>query len=159
MMPYGWRSRLRDAALAGLAGWIAGFIVTIPFEVAQAMRYASGYPHHLLKILAEGFLVWAVFTLFMGLVGWLPLAVPVALLVPPRWIVRWRAIVIPLAVAVAFLSLGWRLHLFVWDQYIDGRAVLDAFITAPNLFAWTFAFFLPLIYILLAARRLRALNE
>ena len=81
-----------------------------------------------------------------------------ALLVPPRWIVRWRVIVIPFAVGVAFLSLGWRLHLFAWDQYTDSRAALDAFITAPNIFAWTFALILASVYIVLAARRLRPLD-
>jgi hypothetical protein len=48
--------------------------------------------------------------------------------------------------------------LFAWDQYTDSRAALDAFITAPNVFAWTFALILASVYILLAARRLRPLD-
>lgn len=148
------RRRLRDASLAALAGWLAGFGMTIPFEFDLAERYVNGHEHLLAQTLVQGLVVWACFTLFMAVVAWVPLVLPVALLLSPRWIVRWRWIFIPGSFAAAFLAMGWRLHLFIKENFVDLSTVRGNFLTAPNIFAWTFALVLSIVYVRLAARRL-----
>jgi hypothetical protein len=154
MRGLGWAVRLRYAMLAGLAGWLAGVAVTVPFEIGVAARYLSGQAGSLLRTLAEGLAIWSAFAFFMALVAWLLLVLPVALLVPPRWIVSWRHVLVPLSPVAAALAMGLRLHIFEQRNLKSSEAFLNVFWIAPNVFGMTFALFLTMVYVLLAARRL-----
>ncbi len=81
MMTFGWPTRLKYGVLAALAGWLAGFLVTFPFELALARRYVDGNGHRLPDSLAEGLVVWGAFSLFMALSGFVPLMLPLVLLI------------------------------------------------------------------------------
>ena len=154
MKAFGWQTRLLYALRAGLAGWIAGIMLTIPFEVGVAWRYVNGHTRELPLVLMKGMGVWSCFTLVMAGMAWLPLAVPVALLVPPGWIVRWRRILVPASGVAAIYAIGTRLLLFRADNFTSFDAAYRVFWTSPNVFAVVFACVLTGVYAMLARRRL-----
>jgi len=80
--------------LAALAvGW-PGILVSFPFEFSLAWRYVDGNVHRLPDSLAEGLLCGAAFTLFIAMSGFVPLVLPLVLLIAPARIVRWRRILV-----------------------------------------------------------------
>lgn len=157
MKGFGWWVRVLYALLAGLVGWLAGVAVTIPFEAGVAARYVEGQRDSLLHALAEGTVVWGAFALFMASVAWVLLVLPVALLVPPCWIVRWRYILVPGSVLAAALAFGVRMHLFERVNFSSVQAFLDVFWIAPSVFAVVFAMVLTGTYAHLAKMRLKRL--
>ncbi|HEV2274524.1 MAG TPA: hypothetical protein VGR96_10180 [Acidobacteriaceae bacterium] len=154
MRPFSWLSRLKYAALAGVAGWLAGVALTIPFEYGVAQRYVNGNAGEIPRVLAEGLLVWSAFTFFIAFVAWVPLVLPVLLLVPPAWLVRWRRLLVPCSVLVAGFAMGVRLNLFQHKNFVSEKAFLYAFGTAPYTFSLAFALVLAVVYVKMAARRL-----
>ncbi len=154
MKSFGWQTRLLYAALAGLAGWLAGIVLTIPFEAGVAWRYVNGHSRELPLVFVEGMVVWSCFTLLMASLAWLPLVVPVALLIPPRWIVRWRRILIPLSGVAGIYAIGHRLLLFRAESFTSFDVAYRLFWTSPNLFAVVFACVLTYVYAKLAQRNL-----
>jgi hypothetical protein len=156
MKRLGWSTRLLYATVAGFAGWIAGFLLTTPFEISEAWRYVDGQSRRMAWTLAEGLAIWAAFTLFMAVAGWLLLVWPVVLVVSPRWVVRWRGIVIPASGAAAVLAIGVRLHLFIGENFVDLPAFEQRFFTPQVIFALVFALALTATYCMLARRRLEA---
>jgi hypothetical protein len=154
MNKFGWRIRLQYAAAAGFTGWIAGFLLTIPFELSLARRYLEGQSHGVAFTLAEGLTVWACFTFFMAAAAWVPLVMPFALLVPPGWAVRWRGMLVGAAAAAAILAMGKRLNLFVRDHFVDLPTIEYTFFTSQIVFAFVFAVVLTATYSVLAERRL-----
>ena len=61
MITFGWPIRLKYGALAAAAGWLAGWVITFPFELSLALRYVDGHTRQLPGSLAEGMMVWAAF--------------------------------------------------------------------------------------------------
>src|ERR1700733_3643389 len=115
MNTFGWRLRLKYAMVAGGVGWLGGWVVSFPFELSLAWRYVDGDARRLPQAMAEGMVVWGGFSLFMGMAGFLPLMLPVFLLIPPRWIVRWRGLLIvgaPLAALLAIYARMGLLHVY-----------------------------------------------
>ncbi len=155
MKALGWQTRLLYAVLAGLAGWIAGIVVTIPFEIRVAWRYVNGNTGQMPVVFLKGMVVWSCFALLMAAVAWLPMAVPVALLVPPQWIVRWSRIAIPASGLAAVGLMGHRLRFFQPENFTSFAVAYRVFWTAPDVFAVTFACFLTGVYAILARRRLQ----
>jgi hypothetical protein len=155
MKKFGWRIRFQYAAAAGIVGWIAGFLLTIPFEIALTARYLEGQARGFPITLAEGLTVWACFTLFMAAAAWGPLVLPLALLVPPAWAVRWRGILALAGSAAAVLAMGKRLNLFHKKHFVDLPTIEYTFFTSHIVFAFVFAIVLTVTYSLLAERRLR----
>ena len=135
MNSFGWQTRLRYGALAVSVAWLAGWVAGFPFEFGLALRYVDGHGG-LLVTLAEGLVVWAGFSLFMTVAGFGPVLAPLILLLPPRWVVRWRAVLIPLAPLVAMAAINDRMGLLNWYHVRHPRAVRDFFFTAPNFFCW-----------------------
>lgn len=158
MKGFGWWVRVRNAFLAGLVGWLAGVLASIPFEVGVASRYIAGQSDSLIGALAGGMLVWSGFALFMASIAWVLLVLPVALFVPPRWIVRWRYILVPGSVPAAAIAYGVRMHIFERENFSSVNAFLNVFWTAPNVFAMVFAPVLTATYLLLAKRRAKQLR-
>jgi hypothetical protein len=74
--------------LAALAGWLAAACATLPLEVIELVRNAR--PAQALHDLVEGCALWFGFTGIVCCGLWLALVLIVALLVPPRVIVRYR---------------------------------------------------------------------
>ena len=68
-MTFTWRTRLKYAMLAFLAGWLAGWLVTIPFVVAMAWRYVDAHVRLLPNTVAEGLVIWGAFSLVMSMAG------------------------------------------------------------------------------------------
>jgi hypothetical protein len=158
MNTFGWKVRLKYALLAAGAAWFAGWLVTLPFELSLARRYADGDARLLHDSLARGLAVWGGFTLFMALAGFVPLVLPAFLLVPPRWMVRWRYVLIPAAPLGAMLAIYKRmglLHVYYLHHRQEPR---QFFVTAPNFFVITFALTLVSVYVMLARRRLGRLE-
>jgi hypothetical protein len=159
MTTFGWATRLKYGVLAALAGWLAGVLVSFPFEFALAWRYVDGNVHRLPESLAEGLVVWAAFSLFIAMSGFVPLVLPLVLLIAPARIVRWRRILVPGAPVVAFLAIYQRMGLLRPYYFRHTRAVRAFFVTAPNFFVLTFALVVIWVYVVLAKRRLSALRS
>jgi hypothetical protein len=81
---------------------------------------------------------------------------PAVLVVPPRWIVRWRAVLIPSAGLAAILSVNRRMGFLNMYYFHHPHAVWAFFFSAPNLFVVTFALVVVWVYAVLARRRLRS---
>jgi hypothetical protein len=154
MNTFGWLTRLKYALMAGGLGWLAGCLISFPFDLSLAWRYVDGDARRLPHALAEGMVVWGGFSLFMALTGFVPLMLPGFLLLPPRWIVRWRGLLIPAAALAGFLAIYERmglLHIYYLRHPDAARAF---FFTAPNFFAISFALVVVWLYSALARRRL-----
>ena len=148
-------ARLKDGALAGVAGWLAGWLISFPFEFSLAWRYVDGNVRMLPRTLAEGMVVWAAFSLFMGLAGFIPLLLPLVLLLPPQWIVRGRHVLIPLAPVVGELAIDSRMGLLNAYHLEHTEDLRAFFLTAPNFFVLAFSLVMVWVYVRLAQRRLR----
>jgi hypothetical protein len=154
MTTFAWPARLKFGLLAALVGWLAGWAVCIPFELSLAWRYVDGNGHQLPDSLVQGLVVWAGFSLFMAMAGFLPLMLPLVLLIPPRWWVRWRGLLIPGAPLVAILAIYRRMGMLHLHSLTDWGPVRAFFFTAPNIFVVTFALVVVWAYVGLAKRRL-----
>jgi hypothetical protein len=155
--PFGWATRLKCGLLAAAVAWFAGWIISFPFEFSVAWRYVDGHARLLPEALVKGSMVWGGFTLFMAAAGFTPLVLPAVLLVPPRWVVRWRAILIPAAGLAAILSVNRRMGLLQIYYFRHPHAIRAFFFSAPNFFVITFALVVVWVYAVLAQRRLRSL--
>ena len=155
-MTFAWRTRLKYALLAGLAGWLAGWLMTIPFVVGMAWRYVDAHVRLLPNTVAEGLVIWGAFSLTMSMAGFAALALPLLLFVSPRWIVRWRGFLIPLVMVVAILVLYNRLGLLSGYYFLHPQILYDMFISAPNVYLIAFAPVMMWVYTVLAKRRLSA---
>ena len=155
-MTFTWRTRLKYAVLAFLAGWLAGWLVTIPFVVAMAWRYVDAHASQLPDSLAEGLVVWGALCLFMAIAGFVPLALPLFLCVSPRWIVRWRGFLIPGVTLALILALYYRMGLWNGYYFQHPRILYSFFISAHNVFIIPFALVMMWVYTVLAKRRLSA---
>jgi hypothetical protein len=149
-----WRTRLKYAMVAGAGGWLVGWLVSFPFDLSVAWRYVDGDARRLPLALAEGLLVWGGFTLFMGMAGFLPLILPCLLLIPPRWIVRWRGLLIPGAALAAYLLFDERMGLLHIYRFRHPEAIRAVFFSAPNFFIISFALVVVWLYSVLAKRQL-----
>jgi hypothetical protein len=153
---FGWATRLKCGLLAAAAAWFAGWIISFPFEFSLAWRYVDGNARLLPESLVKGLVVWGGFSLFMAAAGFMPLVLPAFLLVPPRWVVRWRVLLIPAAGLAAILSVDRRMGLLQIYYFRHPDAIRAFFFSAPNFFVVTFALVVVWVYAALAQRRLRA---
>jgi hypothetical protein len=155
-MTFPWTVRLKYGALAGLAGWLAGWLITVPLELRFAWRYVDAHAGQLPVAVAKGMVVWGTFSLFMAMAGFLPLGLPLLLLVSPRWIVRRRHFLIPGVTLAALLAIYYRMGLLHAYHFLHPRDMLEFFISAPSLFVMSFALVMMWVYIQLSKRRLAA---
>jgi hypothetical protein len=153
-----WRTRLKYAMVAAGVGWLVGWLVSFPFDLSVAWRYVDGDARRLPLAMAEGLVVWGGFTLFMGMAGFLPLILPCFLLIPPRWIVRWRGLLIPGAALAAYLLFDARMGLLHIYSFRHPEAIRAVFFSAPNFFVISFALVVVWLYSALAGRRLATGN-
>jgi hypothetical protein len=153
---FGWAARLKCGLLAAAVAWFAGWIISFPFELSLAWRYVDGNTRLLPEVLVKGLVVWGGFTLFMAAAGFTPLVLPAVLVVPPRWVVRWRFILIPAAGLAAVLSVNRRMGFLQIYYFRHPHALKAFFFSAPNFFVVTFALVVVWVYSVLAQRRLRS---
>lgn len=151
----GWLARLQCGARALAAGWLAGVVATIPFEAEVARQYVNGNLHMLPRVLAEGMLVWTVFTLFMALAAWVPFVLPLVLLISPRHILRWRHFLVPVSPLLTVLAMSKRLNLLHAINFRSFAAFSAVYFTAPVIFAAIFALSMTASYMRLMDTRLR----
>jgi hypothetical protein len=152
---FGWATRLKLGLLAAAVAWFAGWIISFPFELSLAWRYVDGNARLLPEVIVKGLTVWGGFSLFMAAAGFTPLVLPAVLLVPPRWIVRRRFLLIPAAGLAAILSVDRRMGLLHMYYFRHPYAFRAFFFSAPNFFVVTFALVVVWVYAVLAQRRLR----
>jgi hypothetical protein len=155
-MTFAWTVRLKYGALAGLAGWLAGWMMTIPFVLRLAWRYVDAHASQMPVAVGKGMVVWGAFSLFMVLAGFLPVGLPLLVLVSPRWIVRRRRFLIPAVTLAALLGIYYRMGMLNAYHFLHPEDIFKFFTTAPNLFVITFALVMMSVYIALAKRRLSA---
>jgi hypothetical protein len=153
---FGWATRLKCGLLAAAVAWFAGWIISFPFELSLAWRYVDGKASLLPEALVKGLVVWGGFSLFMAAAGFTPLVLPAVLVVPPRWIVRWRAVLIPAAGLAAILSINRRMGFLNMYYFRHPHAIRAFFFSASNFFVVTFALVVVWAYAVLAQRRLRS---
>jgi hypothetical protein len=84
------RQRLRAILGAGFLAWLASFAASIWFVIPIARENSFGDPQILLHELFWGFVLWAVWTLWLSALPTLILATPLALFLPPSWLSRHR---------------------------------------------------------------------
>jgi hypothetical protein len=156
MNTFGWRLRLKYAMVAGGLGWLVGWLISFPFELSLAWRYVDGDARRLPHAIGEGLVVWGGFSLFMALAGFVPLMLPGFVLIPPRWIVRWRGLLIVGAPLAALLAIYERMGLLNMYGFRHPEAVRAFFFTAPDFFVIGFALVVVWVYSALAKRRLAA---
>jgi hypothetical protein len=156
MNTFGWRLRLKYATAAAGLGWLVGWLISFPFELSLAWRYVDGDPRRMPLAVGEGLVVWAGFSLFMAMAGFLPMILPCFLLIPPRWIVRWRALLIPGAALAGFLAIDERMGFLHLYRLRHPEAVRAFFFSAPNFFVISFALVVVWLYSALAKRRLES---
>jgi hypothetical protein len=155
-MTFAWTVRLKYGVLAGLSGWLAGWLFTIPLELSLAWRYVDAHASQLPGALAKGMVVWAAFSFFMAITGFVPLVLPLFLLVSPRWIVRRRRFLIPAVTLAATGAIYGRMGLLHSYYLRHSGAMVAFFFTAPNFFVIIFALVMMWVYTVLAKRRLSA---
>ena len=155
-MTFAWTLRLKYGVLAGLAGWLAGWLMTMPFVLRLAWRYVDANASQMPEAVAKGMVVWGSFSLFMAMSGFVPLVLPLFLLVSPRWIVRRRRFLIPGVTLAALLALYYRMGLLTSYNFRYRGGLYHFFISAVNLFIITFALVMICVYVGLAKRRLSA---
>jgi len=151
---FGWATRLKCGLLAAAIAWFVGWLVSFPFELDLAWRYVDGNARLLPEALVKGLAVWGGFSLFMGAAGFTLLVLPAVLVIPPRWIVRRRAVLIPAAGLAAILSVNRRMGLLNMYYFRHPHALRAFFFSAPNFFVITFALMVVWVYAVLAQRRL-----
>ncbi len=155
-MTFAWTARLKYGVLAGLTGWLAGWLMTIPFVLRLAWRYVDAHAGLMPEAVAKGMVVWGAFSLFMAMSGFVPLVLPLLLLVSPRWIVRRRRFLIPGVTLAALVAIYYRMGLLNSYNFRYPRGIFHFFISATNLFIITFALVMMWVYVALAKRRLSA---
>ena len=79
---------------------------------------------------------------------------PSVVLIPPRWIVRWRGFLIPAAPLAAIPPIYRRMGLLNLYYLRHPSAVQEFFFTALNFFVITFALVVVWTYVVLAHERL-----
>jgi hypothetical protein len=156
MNTFGWRTRLKYGMVAGGLGWLVGWLVSFPFELSLAWRYVDGDARRLPHVVGEGLVVWGGFSLFMAIAGFVPIILPCFLLIPPRWIVRRRGLLIPGAALAGFLAIDERMGFLHLYRLRHPEAVRAFFFSAPNFFVISFALVVVWLYSALAKRRLEA---
>src|ERR1700727_102953 len=132
MKTFGWLTRVKYGLLAAVAGLSAGWVVSFPFKLSLAWRYVDGDFRRLPISLAEGLVVWAGFSLFLAMAGFLPLVLPPIVLIPPRWIVRWRGLLIPAAPLAASLVMYRRMGFLNLYHFRNPGALREFFFSALN---------------------------
>jgi len=116
--------RLRKATLAVLLGWAAGFIVTSPFQIVEVLRNSGSNLPLLLSALGYGFLVWMMITMAGVTVVWGGILLPIALLVPPPWLLRHRRVEIGSCMCLSVIAVSYMVH--VWTHfYHDGIGLMN----------------------------------
>jgi hypothetical protein len=153
---FGWATRLKLGLIAAAVAWVVGWIVSFPFELSLAWRYVDGNARLLPEALTKGLAVWGGFSLFLAAAGFTPMVLPAVLVVPPRWIVRWRWFLLPAAGLAAILSIDKRMGFLQMYYFHHPHAVRLFFFSAPNFFVITFALVVVWVYSVLAERRLRS---
>ncbi len=153
MSTIGWGTRLHLGTLAAGAAWLAGWLVSFPFELPLAWRYVDAHAARLPGALAEGLLVWAGFSLILAVVGLLPLLLPL-LLAAPGWIVRLRWVLIPSAGLLAMAAINYRMGFLNMYHVRHPEGPRAFFFSAPNFFIITFASVMVWVYATLARIRL-----
>jgi hypothetical protein len=105
--------RIRPSLIAVLAGWAAAAIVTLPMQIAKILANTFGSPMVLLRSIAEGTFVWALWSLAIAAGGWAFGLLPVILLVSESWLLLHRRNSLILASILAWMVVLIEFH--VWD--------------------------------------------
>jgi hypothetical protein len=150
-----WTVRLKYGVLAGMAGWLAGWLMTFPFVLRHAWRYVDAHASQMPVAVAKGMVVWGAFSLFMATVGFVPLVL-LFLLISPRWIVRRRSSLLLGVTLAASLAFYYSMGLLHFYHFRHSQIILDFFFTAPHFFSIIFALVMMWVYVVLARRRLSA---
>jgi hypothetical protein len=82
------RTRIGPSLIAVLAGWAAALVATLPMQIAKIWANGFGGPAILRLSLAEGTLIWTLWSLAVAAGGWLFGLVPIILLVSENWLLR-----------------------------------------------------------------------
>jgi hypothetical protein len=93
-------ARIRSLALAAVAGWLSGALITTPIQLVELVRNTAGDLRLMLVSLALGLILWGIWTLAIALVGLALAGLPIALWASPTWLLRHRVAIIAVSAAV-----------------------------------------------------------
>jgi hypothetical protein len=130
--------RLWLVSLAGWMGWAAGFLASVPAMLVIGWRDSEHDPNIFAATIGSGLLVWACWTLVLGVAVWLLFAVPSALLLSPGFLIRHRLRVLLATALLTVLLLS--LKLMPFQDYAASRTPLRFVLYMPyGAFALFFA--------------------
>lgn len=147
--------RLRYAAISGLLGWLAAQMVCLPINLIIAVRDTEGQARLFVETLGYGLLVWALWTLWLALIGWMVVALPLVMTIRPCLLVRLRGRLLlgSIALAAAVVEIHWK-------DFRDAgaRSILQRYALMLPYFCFvvSFALVTAATYIGLSKRRLDA---
>ena len=119
------KTRFLHAIYALLAAWAAGMLSTLGEQVVICWRNSDKDIHLFWQLIPLVLMIWSVWTFCISFIGWVLVALPLALLVDGRWIHhRRRGFMVACAlVSVAFTTIyfqAWKLlkhHQIDKDNY------------------------------------------
>jgi len=115
--------RLRAILGAGFLAWLASFAATIWFVIPIVRENSFGDPHILHHELYWGFVLWAVWTLWLSVLPTFIFATPLALFLPLRGLYSYRWLMLSVVFLFALALPGYKFGLFLkllqksdWDS-------------------------------------------
>ncbi len=99
--------RATSGIFSALLGWLAAFLVTLPFQLVELGRNAA--PGLALLDLVQGLALWAAFTGAVGLTAALVIAAPAAVMLTPDSVRRYRRALVLAISGIAVHQVGKRL--------------------------------------------------
>jgi hypothetical protein len=122
-------ARLSRAAWSGLVGWLAGLLASAPAMMVIGWRDSEHDPKIFFATLGFGLLAWAGWTLLLVAASWLLFVLPIALLVPPAFLLRHRARVLLLTTFLALVVVFTKMY--VYQDAAASRVILRFVLYMP----------------------------
>jgi len=149
--------RVRYAAQSGLIGWLISQLFCLPFNLITAVRDTEGHARLFVQTLGYGLVAWAGWTLWLALIGWLVVVLPLVMTIRPCLLVRLRRRILLVAMLVAAAVIASQWHAFldmagvsVWQRF--------AVMLPYACFGLTFSVVTAAVYIQMSKRRLDGLS-
>ena len=116
--------RAADGLLSSMAGWLAAWVCSLPFQLAELVRNAK--PGLVFPNLVEGVALWTSFSFSACLGMWLVAVLPASLLLEPILVRRWRWWIMLVGAGFGIYMVGRRLGTWAGLQDSGPRSPFDS---------------------------------
>jgi hypothetical protein len=118
------RVRFGKALPASLFGWIAGLLVAMPFQIAEAIRVTGVDRRLLVSEIGFTLSLWSALTFAVALYFSGFFLLPMAWMLPASWILRHRGLWISTSTVFGILSMAARAHVWTALDH-DGVSLIN----------------------------------